>query len=124
MATKSIAMMIRFFHALLWLFLFCGVLFSSHIRVNMICTMVILIGIMLWDILGYCFVNILENTFDPVYITVTEHYQTDASVFMDVISRTTGIKPEHFAIAFNYLIYLVLCIGMIRIYSFMTRVKY
>ena len=118
MMNKMIAVMLRFFHAIFWLLLFAGVLISKSIRVSTICTVVILLGIMLWDILGYCFVSILENQFDPLREKDGSQAPPDASF----IYEYSFINPEMLGKAFNYFIYLVLFIGLYRIYRFMNPV--
>lgn len=117
MNNKVIASMLRFFHAIFWLFLFAGVLISRSLRVSFICTVVVWLGIMLWDILGYCFVSILENQFDPIRQKDGGEAPEDASF----IYEYTSINPEMLGRAFNYFIYFVLFVGLLRIYRFMVK---
>ena len=119
MMNKVIASMLRFFHAIFWLFLFAGVLISKSLRVSMVCTAVILLGVMLWDILGYCFVSILENQFDPVRQNDGTEVPADASFIYDY----SFLNPQMLGMAFNYFIYGVLFIGLFRIYRFMVTTK-
>lgn len=116
---KLIANLIRSFHAIFWLALFVGVLTSARPRIYVMCTFVILVAIILWGVLGYCFVNILENGFDPIPHSV----DSDTSLVFITISEKTGIKPEAFTLAFNYFIYFVLLVGLLRIYCFINPMK-
>lgn len=117
---KLIANLIRAFHAFFWILLFLGVLASQQIKIVFICTFVIFVCISLWSILGYCFVNILENGFDPIPASTDD----DASLVFVTISQKTGIKVEYFTMIFNYFIYFVLVIGLLRIYCFIHPIKY
>lgn len=119
MINKAIASMLRFFHAIFWLFLFAGVLISKSLRVSMVCTTVVWLGIMLWDILGYCFVSIMENQFDPLREKSGEQAPEDASF----IYEYAAINPDLLGRAFNYFIYFVLFIGLFRIYRFIDRTQ-
>jgi len=121
MMNKVIASMVRFFHALFWLLLFGGILISKSIRVSTICTAVVLVAILLWDILGYCFVSILENQFDPSRINIGGVQADDDA---SVLQRYGVPGADTMGKAFNYLIYLVLSVGLLRIYGFIQSVKY
>jgi len=116
---KIIAHLIRTFHAIFWLVLFLGVLFSSRIQIIMICTFVILVAVVLWGILGYCFVNVLENGFDPI----PESMDKNTSLVLLTISEKTGIQPEIFSYTFNYFIYFSLGVGLFRTYCYMNPLK-
>jgi len=114
---KIIAHMIRLFHACLWLFLFIGVLFSHKIHIIYMCTFIMVLAIMLWNLFGYCFLNVLENTFDPLPATTGEH----TSFVLYVVSKRFNIDVRYFTQAFNYMIYIILFIGIIRIHHFILH---
>lgn len=116
---KLIASMIRVFHILFWLFLFCGVLLSRSMQVNMVCVIVIMVGIMLWEILGYCFVNVLENEFDPSRMDGTP---ADASLIHEYMLKN-NLDPRYLEVGFKYLIYIILFIGLFRIYCFIHKTR-
>ena len=118
MNNKVIASMLRFFHAIFWLFLFAGVLISRSLRVSLICTVVVWLGIMLWDILGYCFVSIMENQFDPIRQKDGGETAPDASF----ITEYSFLDPDLLGRAFNYFIYFVLFVGLFRVYRFMQAI--
>jgi hypothetical protein len=135
--TKLISNMIRIFHAVFWFVLFCGVLFANHIKIVFISTFLILISILLWSVVGGCFVSTLEDGFDPIRLRSfirsyheethdeTEQQQpVSAGAAFDLFSSWTRLDPKFFVIAFTYFIYFVLFFGFLKIFCFMNPMKY
>jgi hypothetical protein len=114
MMNKVIANMFRLFHSLLWILVLGGILVSKSLRVNYLCTVFVFLGILLWEFLGYCFVSVLENQFDPVRENTGEVIPDHANLLYGYVSN-----PEFFGKAFNCFIYLVLFIGLYRTFSFL-----
>jgi hypothetical protein len=119
MINKVIASMLRFFHALFWLLLFGGILLSHSLRVSTLCTVLVLMGILLWDILGYCFISIWENQFDPPRYDESEKAEEKRVDDASVLERYNIPLAGAMGHAFKFFIYLVLFVGLFRIYGFL-----
>jgi len=111
----SLGLMFRVFHACLWFVVFLGVLFSRDPRVLFLSVLVMIVGIMLWDVLGYCFVSILENSFTSVQPATPDTEGNPGDVFV-YVAKKTNIPSFLFAYSFTLLIFLIYLIGMFRLF--------
>lgn len=112
---QSLAQLFRIFHALLWFVVFLGILCSRNPRIVFICVFIMILGIMLWDVLGDCFVSILENSFSSIE-PIHESFDT-----FDYLSQKTNIPAYIFGHCFTLSIYLIFFIGMFRVYFFLRH---
>lgn len=126
-----IANMIRTFHAIFWFVLFCGILFSSSIQIVYISTFLIVIAVLLWSILGSCFVSVLEDGFDPMRLRsrviqtetpIDDNIESVGAAF-DLFSSWTRIDPKYFVLVFSYFIYFAMFLGLLKIYCFINLSK-
>lgn len=102
-----------------------GCLFIPDPATIFLCVVIMMIAIMSWNIVGFCFLHMLENHFDPVRTTKTddhdneiqEFHQVDSSsYFNEEFSHKIGMTPEAFAASFEYLVYGIVLIGLLRVY--------
>lgn len=103
---------LRVFHVLFWLLLMTGVLFLQTYKTVYICLVVMIMAIMLWNVLGLCVLHLLENHFD------SSSSNPSTSFFNEYFSRRFGWTQEAFGKAFEYLIYSIIIIALLRIHNF------
>lgn len=113
---KIIAFLIRLFHVSFWLILMIGGLFVKNILVSYLCLVLMLTAIILWKVVGFCFLHIIENEFDPISDESTDSY------FNEMVSKYTGLEPKTFGRMFESLIYAIVFIVYLRIYLAISSV--
>lgn len=122
---KCIAIFLRIFHVLFWLLLMTGCIFITDHQTIYLCVVIMMIAIMSWNIIGFCFLHMLENHFDPVRTRnnnneneIHEFHRVDsASYFNEELAQKIGMTPEAFATSFEYLVYSIVLIGLFRVYK-------
>lgn len=97
-------------HCLWWLTIMFGLLFVQQVYLLFFCILVTVIAILLWNLHQFCFMNYLENCFQPI-----NHGIHDNKV-LESISEFSGIPQEYFQKIVRFSIYASLFIGFARFY--------